>query len=224
MKKENNREGITLVSLAITIIVMIIITGITIKTGMDSIQNSNKMAKITELEMIQEKVNTIYERRKLSEDSMTYYNSLGQDISVVDSSKLELILNGISEEGYRYFSKEDLTQLELSDMSQDVIINFGTRDVVSVTGIIDEGIIYYRLSDIPDYLGHKIEYIDKNTGAPIFDVEVTKLSNSWQVAIKNIIYNSNVAKGTISYKLHDKESWIVVGENPYFEVTTPRII
>lgn len=50
------------------------------------------------------------------------------------------------------------------------------------------------------------------------------MSNSWQVIIKNIVYTSNVTGGTISYKLHNSENWIIVGENNYFEVVNPRCI
>ena len=224
MKKESNTSGITLISLVITIIVMLIIAGISVTAGLDSVRNTKKTAFITELEIIQEKVNTIYEKRKLNKEDIAYYNSLGQDVSVVDESKLTEVLNGISQEGYRYFSKEDLSQLDLSDIAQDVIINFDTRDVRSITGIEIDGTIYYCLTDIPGYTGQKIEYTNKNTLAPTFDVEVTELSNSWQFTINNIVYNSNVEGCTISYKLHNNENWIIVGETNYFEVKNPRII
>lgn len=203
---------------------MLIIAGVATTASLDSIRSAKKTAFITELEMIQEKVNTIYEKRKLNEEDIAYYDSLGQDISVIDESKRNQVLKETSQEGYRYFSKENLEQLDLSDMSQDVIINFETRDVASVTGIEMDGEMYYRLTDIPGYTGQKIEYTNKNTLAPTFDVEVNKLSNSWQFTIKNIVYNSNVAGGTLSYKLHSSNNWIIVGETNYFEVSNPRIV
>lgn len=59
-------------------------------------------------------------------------------------------------------------------------------------------------------------------GAPNFDVEVTKLSNSWQVVLQNIEYTSNVSGGTLTYKLEDSSNWIIAGETIHFEVTKPR--
>lgn len=219
-----NQKGITLISLVITIIVLVIITGIGISASIDSIKSAKKTAFITELEMIQEKVNTIYEKRKLNADDIAYYNSLGQDVSNVGAPKLLEILKGQSSMGYLYFSKEDLKKLDLDNISQDVIINFATRDVVSTTGIEIDGNTYYKLLDIPNYAGQNIDYINKNTESPTFNVEVNKLASSWQVLLKDITYNSNVARGTLSYKLSDSEHWIIAGEKTYFEVAKPRSI
>lgn len=221
---KHSEKGITLVSLVITIIVLAIITGIAVSASTDSIKSAKRTAFITELEMIQEKVNTIYEKRKLNEEDIEYYNSLGQDVSKVEASKLLQILKGQSSMGYLYFSKEDLKKLDLDNISQDVIINFNTRDVVSLTGIEIDGNTYYKLLDIPNYAGQKIDYIDKNTEAPEFDVEVNKMASSWQIVMKNIKYNSNVARGTLSYKLNDSNNWIIVGEKNYFEVAKPRTL
>ena len=178
---------------------------------------------ITELEIIQEKVNTIYEKIVLYEEDKKYYDSLGKDILVVEPSKLTQALQETSEEGYRYFSKQDLKKLDLDNITQDVIINFQTRDVVSLQGILIEDKTYYRLADIPNYPINKIQYIDKNTQAPNFEVEVNKISEFWQIRIKDITYNSNV-QGTLSYKLQDSSNWIIVGKANYFEVRQPRFI
>lgn len=220
--KLKKQTGITLISLVITIIVMIIIAGVATTAGLSSIENAKKTSLITELEMIQEKVNTICEKRKLNKEDITYYDSLGKDISSVDEEKLNVLLDGIEQIGYRYFSKEDLKQLELDNMTQDVIINYDTRDVASISGITIDGETYYRLSDIPDYPENNVEYNNKNIHAPTFEVQVNKLSNSWQFVIKNIVYNSNVASGIISYKLQNEENWIIVGEEKYFEVAQKR--
>lgn len=216
-------KGITLISLVITIIVMLIIAGTVTVSSLDSVRSAKRTAFITELEMIQEKVNTIYEKRKLNSEDVTYYDSLGQDISNVEQSTLDVILDGIETDGYRYFSRENLKQLDLDNIEQDVIINFNTKDVASVTGLLIDGKMYYRLMDIPGYQGHEIEYEDKNTEAPTFDVEINELSDSWRININNIVYNSNVATGTVSYKLHSNENWILVGDTKYFEVNEPGL-
>lgn len=216
MKKEN---GITLVTLVIGIIILLILAGIATTAGLDSIRTAKKTSMITELEMIQEKVNTIYEKRKLNQNDVTYYNSLGQDISVVNSNIITQILGQIPKEGYRYFSTENLKQLDLDNISQDVIINFDTRDVASIIGIVIDGETYYRLTDMPDYSGQKIEQVDKNNQSLTFDIEVNKLSNSWQMLIKNIVNPNQVYGGTLSYKPHESENWILLGETTHFEVT-----
>lgn len=221
MKQE---RGITLVSLVITIIVLIIITGIAIFAGTSTIKSAKIAGFMTELELIQEKVNTIYEKRKLNKEDINYYSSLGQNISIIDSSKLADLLNGVSKEGYYYFSKEDLKKIDLDNISQEVIINFETRDVASINGILVEDKMCYRLIDFPSYRGQNVDYTNKNTNALAFEVEVTKLSNSWQIFIKNIINPNQVYGGTLSYKLHKDEEWIFLDEVNHFEVTKPRIV
>lgn len=221
MKKEN---GITLISLVITVLVMLILAGIATTAGLDSIRNTKKTSMITQLEMIQEKVDTIYEKNKLNKENGTYYNSLGQDVSKVSESKLTQLLGDIPKDGYRYFKVEDLEQLDLDNITQEVIINFDTRDVVSLTGILVNENTYYRLKDIPNYEGNTINYIDKNKQAPNFEIDIYTQSNSWMVAVKDIVYNSNVADGILSYKLHDNENWIIIGRETYFEIRQSRTI
>ena len=123
----NNQKGITLIALVITVIVMIILAGVATYSGMDSVDETKKIAFISELETIQAKVNTIYEKRKTSEEEKNYYDSFGHDISSLNEATLTTILGGSSKEGFRYFSKQDLEKLDLDNITQNVIINFDTE-------------------------------------------------------------------------------------------------
>ena len=93
MKSE---RGITLVSLMVTIIVILIIAGVATYSGMESVDTAKKTAFISEMEMIQAKVNIIYEKRKTNEQDLEYYNNIGQDINKVSVSKLDTVLSGTS--------------------------------------------------------------------------------------------------------------------------------
>lgn len=93
MKSE---KGITLVALMITIIVILIIAGVATYSGMESVDTAKRTAFISEMEMIQAKVNIIYEKRKTNEQDLEYYNNLGQDISKVSENKLNTALGGTS--------------------------------------------------------------------------------------------------------------------------------
>lgn len=207
-----NEKGITLISLAITIIVMLIIVGAVTYSGRESIDTSKRVAFISEMEIIQSKVNNIYEKRKLSQEDKQYYDNLGQELSVLEAETLYKILGDSSVDGFKYFSKEDLKNLELENITQGVIINFDTREVISVNGIKIDDTMYYKLKDIPNYTGYNVEYVEKNTQAPSFDIDIIRLENSWKFTVKNIVYNSNVNGGTVSYKLHDNTNWILVND------------
>lgn len=93
MKSE---KGITLVALMISIIVIIIIAGVATYSGMESVNTAKRTAFISEMEMIQAKVNVIYEKRKTSEEEVEYYNKLGQDLNQISSSKLSTVLGETS--------------------------------------------------------------------------------------------------------------------------------
>ena len=218
-----NEKGITIVTLVITIVIMIILAGVVTSNGIQSVKNAQKTVFISEMEMIQAKVNTIYEERKSNNQNLEYYNNIGQDISVVDSNKITQVL-GSSTEGFKYFSKEDLRKISLDNITQDVLINFDTREVASLKGIEIDGVTYYKLKDIPNYAGYSVEYVEKNTGSPTFSVEQTKLKDgSYKFTVKDITYIGNISGGTVSYKLHSDSNWILNGDNLSFTVTNPGL-
>lgn len=217
-------KGITLISLIITIIVMLIIAGVATYSGIEAINTTKKTAFISEMEMIQAKVNTIYEKRKESTQQLQYYNEIGQDISKVEESKLTTVLGETPKEGFRYFSKKDLKTLELENINQEVIINYDTREVISLTGIKIKDMVYYKLKEIPNYEGYNVEYNNTNTQSPTFTVETTKIGEmEYRITLKNIVLGKNINGGVVSYKLHDSTNWILNGENTSFTVKTPGI-
>lgn len=219
-----NQKGITLITLVITIVILLILAGVVINNGMESINTSKRTAFIAELEMIQAKVNVIYEERKTSSENVDYYNSIGQDISNVDQVHLNEVLGETSKEGFKYFNSNDLEKLDLDNISQDVLINYNTREIVSLTGIEIDGVKYYKLKDIPNYIGYNVDYINTNTQAPEFTVSQTKLGeNEYRIKIENIVYNSNVTGGTVKYKLHSETNWILNGESTSFILTRPGL-
>lgn len=212
-----NQKGITLITLVITIVVMVIIAGVATYSGIESI----KLAQITsfkaELEMIQAKVNVIYEKRKTNSEEKEYYDKLGQDITVINEETLSQVLADSSKEGFRYFSKEDLSSIDLDDIKQDVIINYDTCEVISITGIEIDGVKYYKLKDLPNYSAYSVEHVNKNTEAKDFIVEQTKLSDSYRITIKDTNGN-DIKNGNLSYKLHSDENWLLNGNNMSFIV------
>lgn len=221
MKNEN---GITIITLVVTIVIMLILAGVVTNSGMQSVKTAQKTAFISEMEMIQAKVNTIYEERKQNSENIEYYNNIGRDISTVDNDKVTIALGDSDKTGFRYFSKSDLKQISLDNISQEVLINYDTREVVSLNGIEIDGVIYYKLKDIPNYVGYNVDYTNKNTEAPTFTVEQTKLEdNSYKFTVKDIVYNGNVQGGTVSYKLHSDTNWTLNGDNLNFTVTTPGL-
>lgn len=219
-----DQKGITMITLVIAITIIVIIAAVVTYSGTESVNSSKRMAFISKLEMIQAKVNVIYEERKTSIEKLNYYNSIGKDISNVDSDKLVEVLGETNKQGFRYFKPSDLKKLDLDNINEAVLINFDTREVISLNGFEIDGTRYYKLKDIPGYIGYNIDYTNSNTQAPSFMVTQTKLNdNEYRFSIKDIVYNSNVSGGTVSYKLHNKTNWILNGTNTSFTVIQPGL-
>lgn len=163
-------------------------------------------------------------KRKSSKEDKDYYDALGRDINAVDQTKLNVALGGTPKEGFRCFKPNDLKMLDLENINQDVIINYDTREVISLTGIEIDGKMYYKLKDVPNYIGYNVDYTPQSTASPTFTVEQTKLDNSkYRFAVKDIKYGGNVEGGTVSYKLHSDTNWILNGTNTSFVVDRPGL-
>ena len=166
MKSE---KGITLIALLLTVLLMIILAGAAITYGGNSAKEVELQNFSYALQQIQGKVDTIYE--KMSMDKNSTYTALdgkNMGVSVVlsdeahktlkkitgydyyasgSSSNPDLYHNGNGTDAYyRYFSKSDLDRiLDIKNSKIDVIINFKTREVISVKGQVREERTYYHL-------------------------------------------------------------------------------
>ena len=138
-----NEKGITILILTITIILMVILAGATINYGVNSLNAAKFQNFSYELQQIQGKVDSIYEKIKLGDES---YIILGNEIT--DSEKAMNTLNmvkGINylnildsqrdqyyyQENfsyYRYLTEDNLENIfDITSNPGDVIINFTTR-------------------------------------------------------------------------------------------------
>ena len=55
---------------------------------------------------------------------------------------------GLKSSDYRYFTSKDLQEfLNISNVDQEVAINFETKDVVSISGFEYKGEMHYKLND-----------------------------------------------------------------------------
>lgn len=192
---ETSPKGITLITLAITIVIMIIIAGVSISVGGDLMESSRVTRFDSELRIIHTKVNEVVEAKHTQEE----INSIGQDISELDSTiqtKISTALEGSSADGFKYFNKNDLETLGVADVDREVIINFTTKEVVDINGVKSEGNYIYRLKG-----WNNVEYQNKNTEAPEFSLTKKVYGLNATVQVADIVYKGNVAKGQVSYCL-----------------------
>ena len=154
-----NEKGITMIVLIITAAIMTILATAIVYTGNDSIQGVKLKNFNYELQQVQGKVDTIYEKIQLGQDE---YKVLGSNITESNKAMQTLITTkgidyqNIAEENrdkyyynatttkYRYLNgNEAKEKLDISSSPGDLIINFETREVISVDGYEYKGKTIY---------------------------------------------------------------------------------
>ena len=153
-----NNKGITLVTLVITIIVLTILASITTYSGVSAVKNAKYYNAISELKVMQSKVNEMYEDYKNGENEI-----LQMGVSLEESGKFSqanLAYNTAKENNlnetdigslaeYRYYSSDYIkNELDIDGISYDFLVNINTRSVILVEGVIFNSTTYYALCQI----------------------------------------------------------------------------
>lgn len=197
---KTNNKGITLVILIITIILMLILVSVTTYSGINSYKNMQVTKFVTQMQLIQTKINELVEEEKT--------DNLGIAITEIQKNILDLayanseVQSNTNEykSNYIFFSRENLKeQLDLADIEDDVLVNFKTREVVSINGVEYEGKKYYTQYKLPN--GESLINNETTTRTISFEVEVSVNGLNATATVNNISINN----GTLSYSETDTE-------------------
>lgn len=128
-------KGITLVALVITIIVLIIISGISITGTVKNQKEAQENVQITELTMIQHAVLERYIKAQLTKEQLPG--------AKIDKQQVETIVNEINTtagtninlKGTEYFqlNNEDLKKIGITGNEDIYIVNYKTGEVINKT-------------------------------------------------------------------------------------------
>lgn len=209
MKTKEN--GVTLMALVITIILLLILTSIGFTVGNSTIDSAKFTQFKSELKTMQTKVNELNQENK---------TDIGQELTDEQKSIFnvtaitDIIFNGKTDEektkiqnGFRYISKNYInTELNLDSIDRAYLINVEYRYVIFPNGFKYEGITYYMIEQIDDEI-YNVQYNDKNEKNGNFEVTTTKENNRFKVEISNIQYNGYVDKWQVKYKLEENSYW-----------------
>lgn len=153
-----NNKGISLISLAVIVFIMLLLASITIVSSRDAYSVIKTQNFVSKMKIIQAKVDEVCEKGnyepqygdKISNaDNYTEFGDIINElkekdgINSWDSSSDEDLTN------YYYFTPENLyDEFGIKDVNLTVIINFNTRNVISQKGVTIDGVTYYRQYDI----------------------------------------------------------------------------
>lgn len=203
MNKAKENRGITLITVIIAIIIMSILVTVGTYSGINSYKNAKVTQFITQMQLIQLKVD------ELVNDNA--YSKLGITITEEQKSILVLAYNNgeISDNTseyfnqFKYFSTNDLINFDLENITADVLINFTTREVVSLDGIEYENKIYYTQYLLPN--GQQViksEHQDKN-----FNFDQNDINKSIDGLNCEVTISSPIINGTLSYIEEGTNTW-----------------
>ena len=207
-RKTNNQKGVTLISLVITIIVLLILAGIGITSGVQTIKSSKQTKFTTEMKIMQVEANELYDAYKNNKEievNGTKYKgeeikNIGKNITEAGGKASEVFTqdaSGITDStGYKYYNEDIIKGLGIDGVENEYFVNVEKRSVVAVIGVDFDGKVCYTVAQLPDGL-YNIDYNDtqkeidfelaSQTESPIkgnitvFDITSTKAINKWKV-------------------------------------------
>lgn len=196
-KITKDNRGITLVALIMTIILMLILVSVTTYSGINSYKNAQVTKFVTQMQLLQAKVDDLVSSKTIEElnsmDLQTPTTQEQQNAINSAANNEEVTSNDVNE--YKVFTKEDvLNILDVEDVQNDIMVNFTTREIVSLVGIEYEGKTYYTQYKLPN--GQTVINNESVSRDLSFTPEILIDGINSTVTFKDI----KITNGTLSYK------------------------
>lgn len=219
MKKLNN-NGITLMALVITIIILIILASIGTYSGVQVVKSARFTAFSTELKIMQTQVNKLYEDKKndntFNEPGTIITGKVKEQADKVFTESASGIINS---DDYKYYDTDTIKSLNIEGVEGEFLVNIDKRSVVSYEGFEYEGKTYYTLNQLPDSL-YNVEYNNTNnwdSSKDSFDIEYNEVEEGkYRITVSNIDYKSgNINKWQVKYKKENETDWKTSNSNSF---------
>lgn len=227
MKKINdNQKGITLITVIVTVVLMVILAGVTIEIGTENIDKSKAVSFISYMQAIQAKVDVIAKNGNYLDYGEILLNSNKSKLETILSNGNENFLTTSDSEYLRYFDINHIKlDLELENIDDEIIVDFNTREVISLNGIEYEGEMYYTQYNLPggQTLSQQTEEVSRT--ASLGDIEANINGLNATFTIRGI----SITNGTLSYGKEDSSGiikWNVITNytKKAVDITTENII
>lgn len=192
----DSNKGITIVALIITIILMLILVSVATYSGINTYKNAQIAKFVAQMQLIQTKIDELVEENNTE--------NIGETITTDETKKNIISRAYVNEEvqsntdeyknKFRYISRENLElQLDIADIEDDVLVNFETREVISISGVEYDGRRYYTQYKLPN--GQTLVYSEEITRNIAFGMDLSINGLNATVSINNISINN----GTLSF-------------------------
>lgn len=137
-------KGVTLMALAITIIILLILASIVTYSSLESIKNSKKSDAKAQLKVMQTYVNSWYQEYKSGNTDVLGYGSS----NVSDYSEVFETVGVTDSSTYRLFTSKYINEnFGIDGINRDMLINIMNRNIILTKGVQDDQKTYYTLED-----------------------------------------------------------------------------
>ena len=144
--KEN--KGISLITLVITIVMMIIIAGVTIYYGAQkNIDTAYESDRYTEMMNVSE---AVQQRSLTNRIDPARYPYVGTQLT---ESSSKVVNNITYADGWYLLTPEQTEDLSLESIEKDYIVNYLTGEVVSLEPVVVDEKEYYSSNDLKEVIG-----------------------------------------------------------------------
>lgn len=135
--RKNN--GVTMIALVVTIIIILIIASISITGTIRGKDETVESKQFSELGMIQHAVLERYTKAQLTKEDLPGTQANKSEVLEILNKMKELTGKEITlqgkDEDYKSLSKEDLSNLGISNTENEYIVNYKTGEVIDKTSI-----------------------------------------------------------------------------------------
>ncbi len=137
----NRKNGVTLISLVITIVVILILASITIYTGTANIRETKDSVAKTELQLVQQVILEKYAKYNLTNDEtllvgekITNFDDIDEVIQQIkDKTGITIELKDPNIENYYLLNMDSLATMGITNTEDEYIINYKTGEVINKT-------------------------------------------------------------------------------------------
>ena len=218
--KKKQEKGITLVALVVTIVVLLILAGITIENltgGKNQITTARSNVELSELRQIQEIVMEQYIKYKQTGDEKYLKGDPISKNEVI--SKINIAGINVSLKGYQYYllNKETLAAMGISGTDDEYIVNYITGEAINATKwkTSNEDVLYVYAREEDENINvyfspnEKTLYIDDNNtviAKGSFNVNVD-IESSYEVQKKEYCWDDEDWKELTGNTVSNSKDW-----------------
>lgn len=133
-------NGVTLVALIITVILLLIISGISITGTLRGHKETKEASQISELNMIQHAILERYTKAQLTKEELPGTTIRQNDVQTIIDEIKDITGEDITLKGteYKELSISDLEKLGVTNEEDTFIVNYKTGEVINATKKVTE--------------------------------------------------------------------------------------